>query len=126
MNKLVRSGAHKCNGKATMPAIDEKPSEEDQSNRKVSILLENCFSVYIYIFTVVSLTCIISFFSSFQIEIEKSTNSKDQSEQPQPSPKPRSSTVDREATQVIPSSYATLDQNQGLYIIAFFMVLMLR
>ncbi|XP_074331118.1 phosphatidylinositol/phosphatidylcholine transfer protein SFH3-like isoform X1 [Apium graveolens] len=70
--KLVRSGAHKCNAKAAKPAIDEKTSEEDQSNRK---------SV------------------SFQIETEKSTNSKDQSELPPPSPQPRPSTVDEEATQ---------------------------
>lgn len=49
MNKLVRSGAHKCNPKAAMPAIDEKTSEEDQSNRKVSILLEYCFSAYIFL-----------------------------------------------------------------------------
>ncbi|KAK1402698.1 phosphatidylinositol/phosphatidylcholine transfer protein SFH3-like [Heracleum sosnowskyi] len=69
--KLVRSGAHKCNVKTAMPAIDEKSSEEDKTNTR-------CF---------------------FQVRKKKSTNSKDQSEQPPPSRQPQPSTVDEEATQ---------------------------
>ncbi|XP_063940849.1 phosphatidylinositol/phosphatidylcholine transfer protein SFH10-like [Daucus carota subsp. sativus] len=84
--KLVRSGAHKCNPKSAMPAIDEKSAEDDQTAGRKSV--------------------------SFSVEKTSSIVSRDQSEQPPTSP-PQNSQLSKIEEESAESKQARLNKRRS-------------